>query len=544
MGPLPQQFPSPFDALGPHPAARAAALALQEELRHGRLAPGVCPSVLEGPDGGKMFGVLVVRDGSGAVSVLRAFSGTLAGRFTHDGWAPPAFDAEARRRIEPAMESAVKALQRRRADLESSAELREAREARQRLELTQAQAREALRERHRENQRARERAREGLHSASDAELIAQRHHALAQQSRGDKAEKRRLLEAQAAGRAPLERRLRRLERRLAALERLRAHVSRTAMRAIHDTYRLTHVGGQARSLRELFSPLVPPSGAGDCAGVKLLHQAITAGLEPIAMAEFWWGAPPPAGGRVRGAFYPACLEKCGPLIPFLLTGREVAPPRRFSPPDARARTLEIVYEDAHLVAVDKPEGLLSVPGRGEHLTDSVLTRLRARHPGATGPLLVHRLDLDTSGLLIAALDAPTHTALQRQFVAREVKKRYRAVLDGVPARATGEIRLALRGDLHERPRQIHDPVRGKAALTRYEVLRIDGGRAEVALLPHTGRTHQLRVHAAHPLGLGAPIVGDRLYGHGGSRLMLHAERLELRHPATGATLTLESPVPF
>jgi tRNA pseudouridine32 synthase/23S rRNA pseudouridine746 synthase len=188
--------------------------------------------------------------------------------------------------------------------------------------------------------------------------------------------------------------------------------------------------------------------------------------------------------------------------------------------------------------------LLSVPGRAGKLKDCVLTRLRARLPGAEGPLLVHRLDLDTSGLLLVAKDAETHAALQRQFLERTVEKRYVAWVEGPVAGAAGSIALALRGDPDDRPRQIHDPVHGKAAHTDWQVLVRADGRTKVALLPRTGRTHQLRVHAAHPAGLGAPIVGDRLYGLAGPRLLLHAESLRFVHPRTGAPVEVRSPAPF
>ena len=227
----------------------------------------------------------------------------------------------------------------------------------------------------------------------------------------------------------------------------------------------------------------------------------------------------------------------------MLEGLSVTPPRSFSPPPPPSQPLSIVFEDAWLVVLDKPEGLLSVPGKDASV-DSVLARLRARYPHATGPLLVHRLDLDTSGLLVAALDARTHAALQRQFLHREVHKRYVAWVEGPVPGERGTIDLPLRVDLNDRPRQIHDPVHGKPARTEWWVLERLGGRTRVAFSPLTGRTHQLRVHAANPLGLGAPIVGDRLYGHPDARLMLHAEALTFTHPQTGERVSFERPAPF
>jgi tRNA pseudouridine32 synthase/23S rRNA pseudouridine746 synthase len=204
----------------------------------------------------------------------------------------------------------------------------------------------------------------------------------------------------------------------------------------------------------------------------------------------------------------------------------------------------VVFEDQWIVVVDKPCGLLSVPGRDPAVTDSVLARLRIRYPHATGPLLVHRLDLDTSGLLVAALDARTHAALQRQFTRREVRKRYVAWIAGHVRGERGTIDLPMRVDVNDRPRQIHDPVHGKSAVTGWHVLGRSGERTRVAFFPVTGRTHQLRVHAAHPRGLGAPIAGDRLYGHGDGRLYLHAESLAFVHPHTGRQVVVERPAPF
>jgi tRNA pseudouridine32 synthase / 23S rRNA pseudouridine746 synthase len=201
--------------------------------------------------------------------------------------------------------------------------------------------------------------------------------------------------------------------------------------------------------------------------------------------------------------------------------------------------LTVLYEDDWVVAIDKPEGLLSVPGRTPELEDSALSRLQARFPGAR---LVHRLDLDTSGVLVAAKSPQMHRVLQHQFAARTVEKRYLALVEGDVPQAQGEIDLPLRVDLNDRPRQLHDPVHGRAAVTAYRVLERLGGRTRLELTPRTGRTHQLRVHTA--LGLSAPIVGDRLYGTRGPRLMLHAAEIAFRHPHTGAPVRIISPAPF
>jgi tRNA pseudouridine32 synthase/23S rRNA pseudouridine746 synthase len=228
----------------------------------------------------------------------------------------------------------------------------------------------------------------------------------------------------------------------------------------------------------------------------------------------------------------------------MLEGLEIAPPRASRAAAVSDGGLAIVYEDNWIVVVDKPTGLLSVPGKSASDVDSILTRLRARYPEAKGPLLAHRLDQDTSGLMVAALDPETYAELQRQFTRREVHKRYVAWVEGLLGSEGGIIDFPMRVDLDDRPRQILDPVHGKSAVTEWQVLERRAARTRVAFFPKTGRTHQLRVHASHPQGLGAPIVGDRLYGHPGGRLLLHAESLTFQHPGTGQRVTFERPASF
>jgi tRNA pseudouridine32 synthase/23S rRNA pseudouridine746 synthase len=545
-GDIAEAFPSPFDERGPHALARRAAEELQARFRAGLIAPGLPASLLEGPEGGKMFGVLAVREPGGRIGYLRSFSGMLGGQWDVTGFVPPLFDRQARTQVEPPGEATVKELLTRFEQFQGSAELTGTRAAHAALEARHTEQRAELRARHEAN-RKRRHARRAELMASATLTEAAKHealHALDQESRGDKAERRRMDLAHEEERRALEAQRRRLERRLRALERLRRIFCRGLMRRIHDAYVVPNARGERRPLRELFTSGEPPSGTADCAGPKLLAHAYAHGLRPLALAEFWWGAPPSSGGRVAGAFYPACKDKCGPLLPFMLEGLRVTAPRVFSPVSVEAGELSIVFEDAWLVVVDKPSGLLSVPSRDTSVTDSVLARLRARYPRATGPLLVHRLDLDTSGLLVAALDPGTHADLQRQFLRREVHKRYVAWVQGHIRAEQGTIDFPMRVDLHDRPRQIHDPLHGKPAVTQWQVLERRGERTRVALFPLTGRTHQLRVHAAHPLGLGAPIVGDRLYGHEGERLLLHAESLSFTHPHTGQRLCFERPAPF
>ncbi|WP_141621706.1 RluA family pseudouridine synthase [Myxococcus sp. AB036A] len=543
---LPGRFPNPFDEGAPHALARRAAEWLQRELRAGHLAPGLEASCLDTSEGGKMFGILVVQAPDGRVGFLRAFSGMLGGRWDLPCFAPPLFARDERERLEPAGDALVKRLMAREAAFRQSPERASVLTAHDALQARHTEARAALRATHDARKKQRHARRTDVMASDSLSEEAKRAalHALDQESRGDKAELRRLEAQHDEAQRALAPQRARMERRLRAMERLRRIVCRALMKRLHDTYVVPNARGEHRHLRGLYARGEPPSGAADCAGPKLLAHALAQGFRPLALAEFWWGAPPPAGGRAAGAYYPACKDKCGPLLPYMLDGLPVSAPRPFAVPVLQSRELDIVFEDEWLVVVEKPEGLLSVPAKDVSVEDSVLARLRARAPEAAGTMLAHRLDLDTSGLLVAAKDARTYAALQRQFAGREVHKRYAAWVEGNVQGERGTIDFPMRVDLDDRPRQIHDPVHGKPAVTEWHVLERSHGRTKVALFPLTGRTHQLRVHAAHPLGLGAPIVGDRLYGHPGPRLHLHAEALSFQHPVTGQRLTLERPAPF
>lgn len=286
---------------------------------------------------------------------------------------------------------------------------------------------------------------------------------------------------------------------------------------------------------------LPPGGSGDCCAPKLLQYAYQHHLQPLCMAEFWWETPRPVVqsspmGEIRHHlhYYPACQGKCKPILAHMLKGLDVEP----NPMESAMRgLLETVYEDDSLVVVNKPTGMLSIPGKGEQ--PSVYSILRERYPDAEEPMIVHRLDMATSGLLVVAKTKNAHQNLQRQFYEHTVVKRYIAIVEGVPANQKGTIVLPMRPDPLNRPYQIVDMEHGKQAITDFEVLSVSDGRSRVALYPHTGRTHQLRVHCAHPDGLHAPIVGDLLYGTPADRLYLHAEYLEFTHPVSGQRLQFQ-----
>jgi tRNA pseudouridine32 synthase / 23S rRNA pseudouridine746 synthase len=508
---VPVRFPSPF-AVPPHPLALRAVA----ELRVGELREG------------KMFGVLVVRDRAGRLGYLRAFSGMLDGSWHRDGFVGPTFDAAARDAFWPAGEAGLGVM----ADQQRVLDADPVHAAHAELLAAQAAGLAALKARHAERKATRKTARDGGAPS----------HALDQESRGDSAERRTLDAAHTTALAPFATRVAELVAASRALAADRAARSRDLLIAIHATYAFANARGEVRSVRELFAPDSPPGGAGDCAAPKLLAHAYREGLTPIALAEVWLGPPPPSGDRRTGNPYPACRGKCGPILAHMLAGLAAEPNPIFG--DASqiaADEPRVVFEDRWLVVVAKPVGLLAVPGRSGLLTDSVQTRLAARY-GAVQ--IVHRLDLDVSGLMLVAKDEATHLILQRQFARREIVKRYDAILDGVldPSRGeSGTIELPLRVDLEDRPRQIVDPVHGKQAITDWQITHRDPATTRVVLRPLTGRTHQLRVHCA--VGL-LPIVGDRLYGTPAPRLLLHASYLGFAHPHAGERIELELPAPF
>ena len=287
-------------------------------------------------------------------------------------------------------------------------------------------------------------------------------------------------------------------------------------------------------LRQKF-PL-PPGGTGDCCAPKLLQYAYQQGLKPVCMAEFWWGATTHTELRQHLNYYPACRGKCKPILTWMLQGLEVDPNPELE--GFAHLELKTVYEDEAIVVVDKPSGLLSTPGRIEDY--SVETVMRQRYPDS---VIAHRLDMGTSGLLIVAKTLEAYHPLQEQFIKHQIKKKYVAMLEDGRCKkeeVRGTISLPLRPDPMNRPRQMVDLEHGKRAVTDYEFISPD----IVALYPQTGRTHQLRIHCAHPDGLGRPIVGDELYGTKGERLMLHASEIWFRHPITGQEMHLTSPPPF
>lgn len=484
---------------------------------------------------GKMYGVLLVESSSGEQQVLRAFSGALNGERVVEGWVPPIPG-----RAEVAVEEASTLAQ-----LETMKQeimvLQQLPERSPLALLTQqlTEQQQQLATLHQQRKQSRQHQRRTLQATLTGHQLEVALKALDHQSQQDGIERRRLKQQYSEQIQSLRYIVEQADSRIQHLKQQRKQLSRQLQALMDETYRLTNFSGASSSLQQLMTDGRMPTGTGDCCAPKLLHYAATHGFKPIAMAEFWWGTPSIQDDRIPGEFYEACRDRCQPLMGFLLSGLA-----SFSA-IASHSTLPILYEDEWIIAVDKPAGLLSVPGRYCDRQDSVLSRLRSSYPSLK---TVHRLDQDTSGILLLARDLSTYRHLSQQFEQRQVHKVYEALIAGTITVDDGIINQPLWGNPSDRPRQCVDWHRGKLSLTKFRVLAHERTVTRIEFFPLTGRTHQLRVHAL--VGLGAPILGDRLYqssfdeADSLTRLHLHAKELIVQHPHTGRSLNLQSTVPF
>ena len=527
--PLPERFTYPFHYT-PHPLCVIAAEETQAYLKERT-------EWREELQTGKMFGVLVVRTPAGEVGYLAAFSGNLAGKNVHPFFVPPIYDLLQPDGFFRQEEEQINEINARIRTQQASPALED---ARSRLQSTieycdfvlQA-AKDLMKKRKEERDRLRQFP---LTEEETALLIKESQHMKAAHKLTKKSLRSILEEDQA--------KVDRLEQEIEQLKQERKRRSATLQRKLFEQFRILNARGEVKDLCELFAPTsqgTPPAGAGECAAPKLLQYAYQHQLEPIAMAEFWWGDSPKTEIRHHGYYYPACKGKCEPILHHMLQGLRVDENPLLA--DSHRETkLDILYEDDYLLVINKPEGMLSVPGKGD--ADSVYQRLRILYPDATGPIIVHRLDMATSGLLLAAKTKEAHQNLQAQFKNRTIQKRYIALLEGEVPQDEGEIRLPLCPDPLDRPRQIVSEEFGKPALTHYRVLERTSGKTLIAFYPQTGRTHQLRVHAAHLQGLHCPILGDELYGRKAERLYLHAEYLAFTHPITSERIEIQKSPAF
>ena len=525
---LPQQFTCPY-CYEPHPLALLAVERVQQYVAtRGDWADEL--------GAGKMLGVLVAKDETDRLGFLAAFSGNLAGSVHHDFFVPPVYDLLDPQGEFKRGEAEITAINHEVERLEQSPELAALLKRKAAARQSMAEETAAFKAMMAEHKLSRDQRRQ------DPDVTPAELEELLNQSRFEKAELKRIRQRHDEKLREISEEISAFYQRIEALKARRKAMSEALQERIFRLFVVSNACGERRDLVEVFSPLgtLPPAGAGECCAPRLLNYAYNHGLQPVCMAEFWHGASPVGEVRHQGHFYPACRSKCKPILDFMLQGLDV----ENNPMETAtaATDLNVVYDDLWLTVLNKPSGMLSVPGK--QLEDSLQTRYQEAFPEAVGPIVVHRLDQETSGLVMFAKDKATHKALQQQFEDHTIKKRYIALLDGIVTKDEGIINLPLIPDIEDRPRQRVDFADGKPAVTRYRVLERKDGRTRIALEPLTGRTHQLRVHCSHPLGLNCPIVGDRLYGRAADRLMLHAARITFTHPATGKPITVESPPDF
>lgn len=529
--PLPERFTYPF-CYTPHPLCVMAA----EEVQHYLSKQSDWQEELSQ---GKMFGVLIVQTEDGSIGYLTAFSGILAGKNIHPYFVPPVYDLLQPQGFFKIEEENISAINRRIRRLEEDKKYidllsdltQTTQSAQDALSIAKIQLKEA------KDKRELLRKTGQLDAKEEAELI--------RESQFQKAEYKRMERSWKDKIASLQVETGNWEKQIQELKAERKVRSAALQQQLFEQFRMLNYRGDVKTLCDIFEQTVhktPPAGAGECAAPKMLQQAYLHHWKPIAMAEFWWGNSPKNEVRHHGYYYPACKGKCEPILRHMLQGLEVEANPMQQEAERGNEKLNIVYEDQWLLIINKPAGMLSVPGK-ERQT-SIYDLARKAYPEAEGPMIVHRLDMATSGLLIIAKDKKTHQHLQAQFKNRSIRKKYIALLDGIVPEDKGTIELPLCPNPLDRPRQMVDTQYGQPATTYYQVLERTDKYTRIAFYPHTGRTHQLRVHAAHPSGLHCPIIGDELYGKKDKRLYLHAESIEFTHPVNGQSMCITKKADF
>ena len=523
---LPAQFTYPF-RYTPHPLCVKAAAIVQERLKEMAIEEG------------KMYGVLVARQEEKLV-FLAAYSGQLNGSYAHPWFVPPVVDyLDPESHFQKEQAEIVKMSQR----IEAMRRNEEIQQLRERLAILQQEREEQIRKAVDERKlRISE-----LIDTQSSEEIRLRQYLKAEIHRAKQLHKDEI--------AAIEHRLAAHNEAIRTCVEERKRRSEALQEWLFNAFSMSDAKGNSKTLTEIWNAseatrsslamrALIPSGAGECCAPKLLQAAYRLGLEPLAMAEFWWGPSTPGLYKQPGAFYPACHSKCRPILGHMLQGLNVEPDpaEHYEQP---VKPLRVVWEDAYLAVIEKPEGWCSIPGKSDQA--NIFDEALRRWPNIEGSIIAHRLDQDTSGVMVIAKTPRVHRALSQQFERREVEKRYVALLSRTPAadqQGEGLVSLPLAPDLEDMPRQRVDREHGKEAVTRYETVGQTGEATRVLFYPETGRTHQLRIHASAPEGLNAPIVGDRLYGQVADRLYLHAEAIAFTHPITGERMHFEVKAPF
>lgn len=570
---IPERMNNPLD-YQPHPLCIAVCKELQAYLAERE-------DWKEEIDKGKMFGVLIVENakpepGASEIGYLAAYSGQIGGRNDWDDFVPAVFDYLQPDGYFKTHEAEISDINQRIKQLEGNEHIKEAKSLIQQLQEKRKQTIAAYQEKMKEAKAKRDARREAgnLTPEEEAEMV--------KESQFMKAELRRLKKS-LSEKTTLETEYEAYQADILRLKQLRKTLSDALQQWLFSQFRMQNHEGEMKDLQEIFRDaalrdypqatlatsriaalkMVPPAGSGECCEPKLLQYAYLHGYRPLQMAMFWWGESPKEEIRHHLQFYPACNGKCKPILHWML------PDTVFDSKIAEKQALEILYEDDQLAVIHKPSGLLSVPGK-DSSQPSVYSIMRKKYPAAGSPLIVHRLDMATSGLMIIAKTDFAYHRLQKEFLHHRVQKKYIAIIgckdqeacdkiwekakkeelkeEGKSSISSGKqkISLPLMPDYLDRPRQIVNHEQGKEAITEYEVLdRIDATHLRLALYPKTGRTHQLRVHCAHHEGLNAPILGDPLYGNEkASRLHLHAEEITFEHPFTGKEINIKREADF
>jgi len=542
---LPTKFTFPF-YYEPHPLCEVAANEVQEYLKtqtdfnHNF---GLDTSK-KGLVIGKMFGILVVQSQQGEIGYITAVSGKLAEGNTHQKFVPPVFDMLTKDSFFLTKEKNLNAINKEIETLENDSEY---------LKLDAllkeeyiiynkdiSEKKEQSKKAKKERSLRRENGKETLNT-SEFDILKE---TLSKESLENKYFLNNVTRYWNYRLGETKDKITVFSTQINTLKEERKNKSAALQQYLFDQYQFLNSEKITKGLSQLFAATKeqnPPAGAGECAAPKLLQYAFLQNLKPIAMAEFWWGQSPNTEIRKHQQFYPACQGKCKPILAHMLDGIEMDTNPMLQNP-AIGKEFEIVFEDDDILLINKPAEFLSVPGI--HIQDSVYTRIKQQYPAISGPIIIHRLDMSTSGLLILAKNKTAHKELQRQFINRTVKKRYVALLDGIVSKNKGTIDLPLRVDLDDRPRQLVCYEHGKHAETNWEVIERKDNKTRIHLYPITGRTHQLRMHTSHKLGLNIPIVGDDLYGRKANRLHLHAEFIEFSHPTTKEKMVFHKEAEF
>lgn len=519
----PEKFTYPY-CYEPHPLVVEAARSVRDYVSSQ-------PLLAQELQQGKMLGVLVVQTSDGSIGFLAGYSGVIHNVGRSSFFVPPVCDLLRRDGFFRPEELRISAIN---DEVNRLTEGEELANVNARLKMVQQEAADEILAYKEFIARCKEKRRAKMLRASEAErqeMVRESQYQNAELKRLKLRHNKVIQESQAA--------VDEIECRIEALKAERKSRSIALQRLTFDRFVMLNALGESKSITKIFADSrgeLPPSGAGDCAAPKMLQYAFRQNMKPLAMGEFWIGQPLSAEVRRDGHFYPSCTSKCKPILDFMLRGL-IVEDNPLEKDDNLSHKLTTILEDEWLWVVNKPAGMLSVPGKSDR--ESVESIARCKYPAATGPLIAHRLDMHTSGILIVAKTAEAFVELRRQFNNREIHKQYVAIVDGNVVDDEGEICLPLSPDHANSPQQMVDFVNGKAAVTRYKVIeRLPDHTTRILFSPLTGRTHQLRVHASHSLGLNAPIHGDMLYGKPDKRLCLHAMMISFKHPVTNEVITL------